>query len=46
MTVVHVIYIPLAVSVGVYIGWMLGTRSVQQAWDAAERKRKRLAAED
>lgn len=46
MPIVHVIYIPVTVGVGIYIGWMLGARSVQKAWEAAERKRKRMAAEE
>lgn len=37
----HLVYIPLAVGVGIYLGWFLGARSVQRAWDAADRKRRR-----
>lgn len=45
MPINHVIYIPLVLGIGMYLGWMLGARSVQRAWDVAERKRKR-ALED
>lgn len=40
MTIAHLIYIPFAVLVGFYGGWMLGTRSVRQEWDRAEKRRK------
>ena len=46
MPVNHVIFIPLVLGVGVYIGWALGAHSVQRAWDSAERRRKRREAED
>lgn len=41
MSVAHFVYIPLVLGLGVYFGWSLGARSVQRAWEAAERKRQR-----
>lgn len=40
----HLIYIPLALGIGAYLGWFLGARSVRKAWDA-EIKRARRAAD-
>lgn len=41
MSLAHAVYIPLVLAVGVYVGWMLGGRSVKQAWDREERRRRR-----
>ena len=40
----HIIYIPLALGLGIAVGWRLGSRAVQNAWDRAE-KRRRLEEE-
>ncbi len=37
----HVLYIPLMLSLGFYVGWSLGTKSIQKRWDRAERRRLR-----
>lgn len=37
----HVVYIPLVLAIGVYVGWALGARSVRKAWEADERRRRR-----
>lgn len=44
MPVNHAIYIPLALGIGIYIGWLLGARSVRRAWEAEERRRRREEA--
>ncbi len=41
----HFVYIPLVLAIGIYMGWQLGSSSVQNAWDKAERKRAREEAE-
>lgn len=41
MSSAHFVYIPLAIGLGVYLGWMLGARSVRQAYAAEERRRAR-----
>lgn len=40
----HIIYIPIAIAIGVMIGWRIGARAVQSQWDRAE-KRRRLEEE-
>lgn len=45
MPINHVIYIPVCIGIGLYIGWLLGARSVRKAWDAAERRRRREEAD-
>ncbi|MEL7370544.1 MAG: hypothetical protein AAFN74_16610 [Myxococcota bacterium] len=37
----HIIYIPLVLAIGVMLGWRMGARSVQDAWNRAERRRQR-----
>lgn len=44
MPVNHVIFIPLILVIGAYLGWILGSRSVQKAWDAEEKRRRREEA--
>jgi hypothetical protein len=41
MSVDHVIYIPLVLGIGAYIGYALGARSVRRTWQAEERRRRR-----
>lgn len=42
MTIAHVIYIPFALAVGFYAGWMLGARQVRGEMErAAKRKAER-----
>lgn len=36
----HLIFIPFALGVGFFIGWNLGTRSVRNEWDRAEKRRR------
>jgi hypothetical protein len=40
MSIAHVVYIPFALMVGFYAGWAIGSRSVRQEWDRAEKRRK------
>lgn len=40
MTIAHLLYIPFALIVGFYAGWMLGSRSMKGEWDRAEKRRK------
>lgn len=44
MPVNHIIYIPLVLGLGIYLGFALGARSVRRAWDAEERRRQREEA--
>jgi PHP family Zn ribbon phosphoesterase len=37
----HVIYIPLMLLIGIAIGWAVGTRSVRNEWDRAEKRRQK-----
>lgn len=41
----HIVYIPVAIGLGVLIGWQLGARAVQQQWNREERRRRRLEEE-
>lgn len=36
----HIIFIPLVLAIGFYLGWSLGTSNVKNAWDRAEKKRR------
>ncbi|MEQ9503735.1 MAG: hypothetical protein RIT81_43170 [Deltaproteobacteria bacterium] len=36
----HVIFIPLVLAIGFFMGWRLGTSNVQNMWDRAEAKRR------
>ncbi|MCK6549483.1 hypothetical protein L6R52_26830 [Myxococcota bacterium] len=39
-SIVHLIYIPVSIAIGVAIGWMLGTRAVRKEWARAEKRRR------
>ncbi len=38
--IVHVIYIPVILGIGIVLGWKYGAASVQNRWDTAEEKRR------
>lgn len=40
MTLPHIIYIPFLLTLGVALGWYLGSRAVRSEWDRAEKRRK------
>lgn len=40
MTLPHLVYIPFLLTVGIGIGWYLGSRSVQQEWARSEKRRR------
>ncbi|MBI4817361.1 MAG: hypothetical protein HY791_13945 [Deltaproteobacteria bacterium] len=41
----HLIYIPFMITLGLGVGWFLGSRSVRQEWDRAEARRKKREEE-
>lgn len=44
MSAAHLIFIPAALLVGIVIGWILGSRSAQDAFAAELRRREERAA--
>jgi hypothetical protein len=41
----HVIWIPLVLAIGFFIGWRMGSNNIQNAWDRAEKKRREAEEE-
>jgi len=40
VTLAHLIYIPFLLTVGIGIGWKLGSSTIQGEWDRAEKRRE------